>query len=602
MAENYMLDFMRGYKFVDDIDRQKRLDEENKVERDRRFGLMNSAEKRAATTYDQEQEDRTASRGVVNAKKDAFLGLGQAEAKPAPPARDDVYAAWSLNLEEMGVKTGTPEFQQAFSKTKPLIDDPGAAGTALALSDEINKYLDKGSLAPNKLITDYVNIVGAGELAQRGGEDGLTRNVKHFIPNQSGDGFHANLLVKGADGKEYEAPATEGKSADPKDNVVQNFTMDQMVKWYGGSRAALQMIIEAEAKAGKSDTIDAYRAAVQKHTADRQARADSISDYTRKKEIDQKYEKQPPVPIGKYGLYDPKSGKKIVGAAAGGGSGGPGAGKGKWIMGDDGEWEFLQVGEKGQGLGKQHVKQNDDGTTSVYDETTKQSRIIYTPEAAMQKATAMAQAEADAIGSEWTFLQPSAEKTNAEKTNARAKEIYAELMGGEQKPAGNNPPAANKFSPGQILKQGGKTFVVDSSGVPQEKGAKEQAPKQDKPQRGAQESDKSNMSPDQKNATNKARGGYGIAPLPVPNKSLAGGIEANNAKVLAGAAETREKVRASRASKEKTAEEKELARLSEIANTLKEKKARGALSTGKDQADYEKAISLGLITEPTPRR
>lgn len=49
-------------------------------------------------------------------------------------------------------------------------------------------------------------------------------------------------------------------------------------------------------------------------------------------------------------------------------------------------------------------------------------------------------------------------------------------------------------------------------------------------------------------------------------------------------------------------EQKEVARLKEIADTLKAKKARGTLSTGKDQADYEKAVSLGLITEPTRRR
>lgn len=319
---NYALDFMQGYKFVNDINRQDKLDAENKADRERHYGLMDAAENRASTTFDQAQSDRQSQRDIAAAKAKAILG----EPPPQQPAeiqqqaqpRDDVYSAWASNIEGLGVKTGTPEFTGALAKVKPLLDNPEATGTALAMSDEINRYMDKGVLPPNQLMAGYVNIVGAGELSQRGGDDGLTRRVKQFVPNQPGDGFHVNFLVQTPDGKQYEAPATEGKSADPKDNVVQNFTMDQMVKWYGGSRAALQMIVDAEAKAGRSDTIDAYRAAVQKYAADRQSRAENLKDYAIKKQIDQQYEKQPPVAIGRYGLYDPKTGQKIVGAAGGG--------------------------------------------------------------------------------------------------------------------------------------------------------------------------------------------------------------------------------------------------------------------------------------------
>lgn len=108
--------------------------------------------------------------------------------------------------------------------------------------------------------------------------------------------------------------------------------------------------------------------------------------------------------------------------------------------------------------------------------------------------------------------------------------------------------------------------------------------------------EKSNMTPEQRAAADRAAGKG--APLLSRNPALA----VNNERVIREAAETKEKVRAGTAAKESSAEQKEVARLREIADTLKAKKARGALSTGKDQADYEKAISLGLITEPTRRR
>jgi hypothetical protein len=299
--------------------------------------------------------------------------------------------------------------------------------------------------------------------------------------------------------------------------------------------------------------------------------------------------KQPkPVAIGPRGLYDPKSGKTITG---GGGAGGVGGGKGKWIQGEDGEWQFLSTDQTATGKGKQHVKQNDDGTTTIYDETSGESRVAYTPEAAMQKAQAMAQAEMDAVGSQWTSLQPS-----AEKTNARAKEIYAELMGNAVGAPADGKPAAPQFSPGQKLTQGGKSYVVDANGIPQE--AKGKTPAEPKASK-ALENDQSNMNQEQKDAAGRARG-RGLGPLPVPNKALAG-LSANNERVVKEAAATKEKVRAGLSKREKTAEETERARLAGIAETLKAKKARGVLSTGRDQEDYQKALDLGLITAPIQR-
>lgn len=281
MSENFLLDGMRGYKFVRDIKREDMLDANNEADRQARLGIMRSADERAnagavreQTTFEQSQEDRTATRNLAATKNDAVLErLRGPQSQQAQP-RDDVYAGMANALDSMGIKTGTPEFQSALAKVKPLIDNPDEAGKGLALSEGISKYLDSGKLPPGKMWTEYINTVGKSELAARGGDDGLTRSVKDMIPNQSGDGFHFNLLVSTPDGKSYEAPATEGGSADPNDKVVQNFPMEKMLHWFAGSRASLIAIIEAEKAAGKTDTLDAY----QKYAQGKVAKADAVED------------------------------------------------------------------------------------------------------------------------------------------------------------------------------------------------------------------------------------------------------------------------------------------------------------------------------------
>ena len=100
-----------------------------------------------------------------------------------------------------------------------------------------------------------------------------------------------------------------------------------------------------------------------------------------------------------------------------------GGGKGKWVQNEDGEWEFLQAGETTQGMPKETIKVNEDGTTTAYDPVSGTARTIYTPEKAEAVARTKAEAWAKKVGDEWTSLTPS-----EERIQAKADEIKAQLL------------------------------------------------------------------------------------------------------------------------------------------------------------------------------
>ena len=544
---NLMLDFMQGYQFGDSLNRADRAEaRQAKLDTQAADTLA-----RSNHLQDLQLEDYGKKQDATKAQE-AEYHLGQLEKNPDYVVPED-----------------TISWMQA--KQPDLFKRP--AKEQMDKIDGIMRTMSAGGLPAKQEAVDFFNDLYDSQI-------GEGKRIVDLYPGQNG-GIIPELEVMGKDGKTHRAPMTVNRgTAEDGDNVVKEIPMQAIFKDVAMRRQVLGLLHGIQIRGG----------------IDPQATEKKLALAEKEAQIKQKYEKQAPVAIGKYGLYDPKNDKVIAGT--GGGAGGPGGGLstkgGKWIQDEDGEWQFLAPGDSAKGKGKQHVKQNDDGTVTIYDEGAGAARKVYTPEAAMTLAKNMAQEEADAVGSQWTSLQPS-----AEKTNARAQEIYKELMGGAtQQPAANNPSPASQFSPGQTIKQNGKTFVVDDQGVPREQG--KAAPKADRPAapRGAPVKDQSNMTTEQKAAADKASGKVG--PLPVRNPALAG-LSANNERVAREAAETKARIRADTAAKESSAEQKEIARLKEIANTLKAKKARGALSTGKDQADYEKAVSLGLITEPIRR-
>lgn len=415
---NLMLDFMQGYQFGDNINRADRAEaRQTKLDTQNEDTL-----KRSNHLQDLQLEEHGKKQDAVKAQE-AEYHLSQFEKNP-----------------DYTIPEETLSWVQ--SKHPDLFKRP--AKEQVDRIDNVMRKISAGGLPEKQEAIEFFNDLYDSQI-------GEGKRIVDLYPGQNG-GIIPELEVVGKDGKPYRAPMTANRgTAEDGDNIVKEIPMQDIFRDVATRRQVLGLLHGIQIKGG----------------IDPQAAEKKLALVEKEAQIKQKYEKQPPVAIGKYGLYDPKSGKTIAGGGgAAGGLGGPGSGKGKWIMGEDGEWEFLSVGQTGKGMGKQHVKQNDDGSTTVYDEATRTSRIIYTPELALQKAKAMAQAEADEVGSQWTSLQPS-----AEKTNARAKEIYAELMGGAtQPPAANNPSPASQFSPGQTIKQGGKTYVVDDSGVPQEQG------------------------------------------------------------------------------------------------------------------------------------
>lgn len=538
---NLMLDFMQGFQFGDNINRQDRAES--------RQGKLDAQAvdtlKRSNHLQDLQLEDYNKKQDATKAQE-AEYHLGQLEKNPEYVVPEDTIS-W--------MQTKQPDLFKRPAKEQ--IDN----------IDGVMRTISSGGLPAKQEAIDFFNDLYDSQI-------GEGKRIVDLYPGQNG-GIIPELEVMGKDGKTYRAPMTMNRgTAEEGDNVVKEIPMQTIFKDVATRRQVLGLLHGIQIRGG----VDPLAAEKKLALTEKEA------------QIKQKYEKQPPVPIGKYGLYDPKTNTTIAGTGGGGAAGGLNTKGGKWVQDEDGEWTFLAPGDSTKGKGKQHVKQNDDGTVTIYDEGAGAARKVYTPEAAMTLAKSMAQEEADKVGSEWTSLQPS-----ADKTNARAQEIYKDMMGGKQE-QGGKPAPTSQFSPGQTLKQNGKTFVVDEQGVPQEQG--KAAPKEERPAapRGVPVKDQSNMTPEQRAASDKASGG--AAPLPVRNPALVG-LTANNDRVLRAAAETKEKARSG--IKESSGEQKEVARLTEIAGVLKAKKARGALSTGRDQADYEKAVALGLITEPTRR-
>ena len=115
---------------------------------------------------------------------------------------------------------------------------------------------------------------------------------------------------------------------------------------------------------------------------------------------------------------------------------GSGGGKGKWVQDENGEWTFLNTSESTQGLPKETVKENDDGTFQVYDQGSGIARTVYTPAQAKDVARNRAMEESQQAGKglfnrEWSD----------EQVNKRAAEIEQQLLEGSLRQGRSNPAA-----------------------------------------------------------------------------------------------------------------------------------------------------------------
>jgi len=380
---NYALDAMRGYAFVDNIHRQNRND---KIQ----------LEDRAL------QKERYAKQDAYNDK------LRAREEK----TYNDSMALWEINAAEIesifGAElAGNP---QAVKKVGGLLQDPARTGKIIAAHDEISKYISSGKNPPNELTTELINLIGAEELAARGGDDGLNRTAESVVPSNKEGEVMIGFNVTGKDGKTYQAPMTTGASADPQDNQVQSIPVNRLLEWGNGGAATAKAIALARAKAGDNSFLEAYRT-TKKEQADRaiamedyqMQRQDGLSDYESKKKIDQRFEER----------------------YVGGGKGG-----------------------KPQALKTQF---NDDGSVSVYDPNTDKLKVVRTEEQKKELSVQMAEqwAEDQAEG----VLNP---RPKDELIQAKQKEFYNQLNGG-----------TGSLEPMVTVTQNGQTFQVPASSVQQ---------------------------------------------------------------------------------------------------------------------------------------
>lgn len=139
-----------------------------------------------------------------------------------------------------------------------------------------------------------------------------------------------------------------------------------------------------------------------------------------------------------------------------------GGGRGRLVMNENGEWQYVEPDESVPGFIKETVKENDDGTFSVYDPATGTARTVYGDREARAIARNQAEKESEKEGEAWTKME-----WDEEKKKARADEIYQELMRNSQRPQRQKPSTS---SSGISVESGDPVFDAlinkESSGNP----------------------------------------------------------------------------------------------------------------------------------------
>jgi hypothetical protein len=409
---NYMIEALKGYSIVDNIQRNKRMESLALEDREFNRSRIKKQDERADQEYKYQGELRQRDTAEYN---------NQMQLR-------DINAAEIEQIFGPEV-TANP---QAVRKAGSLMQDPARTGKIIAMHDEIGKYMSQGKNPPNELTTQYLNLVGSEELMQRGGDDGLTREVESVVPSNVPGEIMIGFTVTGKDGKKYKAPMTTGASADPSDNQVQSIPLQRLMEWGNGGAMTAKAIAIARAKAGDNSFLEEYRAA-QQETAKRQQemqdhqmkRGHGLEDYAAKKAIDSGYDNK------KRGtdLADYEAKRQI-----------------------DAKYKSKD--------GKKTVKANEDGSFLVFDQETEEAKVVYPPAVARQRAAEMAMM----WGEEESAGILNKDKTE-EEIKAKADEFYAELMGEDPEPM-------------VAVTQNGQTFQVPAAMVPRQAQA---ATTEDKP-------------------------------------------------------------------------------------------------------------------------
>jgi len=259
---NYMLDAMQGYKFVNDINRQ-----------DERDKMLNQQHTMAMDREQRAVDQDLANKNVAKMTNDAVLaGLGgdglQPQAQPVQNVQQPqqqqqqehpVFQGWKQQLTKYGIDPNSPQGAMATEKARPLLENPEALGKAMYHSDVIMRSLGAGKLPPRKDYVSLLNIAEGPAINARAVAQGNAAGVLHDVfPGPDGKSVVMELKLTRPDGTEYLAPATTGKSTDPKDNQVQLFPIATMAERLGTTVEGMRMILAAQSAAGSTAAVDHY--------------------------------------------------------------------------------------------------------------------------------------------------------------------------------------------------------------------------------------------------------------------------------------------------------------------------------------------------------
>jgi len=114
-------------------------------------------------------------------------------------------------------------------------------------------------LPPRKDYVSLLNIAEGPAINARAVAQGNAAGVLHDVfPGPDGKSVVMELKLTRPDGTEYLAPATTGKSTDPKDNQVQLFPIATMAERLGTTVEGMRMILAAQSAAGSTAAVDHY--------------------------------------------------------------------------------------------------------------------------------------------------------------------------------------------------------------------------------------------------------------------------------------------------------------------------------------------------------
>ena len=188
---------MRGYSFVDNLQRQHAADARQIVEQGQRDALF--------------QQSQDAYQKSLKDESDTTAGLRQ-------------WTAQTLGQE-------LPD--QGITKLNHLVDNPETAKKIVMDHDQIQSAIGSGKMPSSKELLQFGNTAWKQELDARGAKNGVKMELTGIHPAPGSKGVFFEVTVTKPDGTTYKAPLTEGGGLadDPNsgDHKVQEFSVPDLL-------------------------------------------------------------------------------------------------------------------------------------------------------------------------------------------------------------------------------------------------------------------------------------------------------------------------------------------------------------------------------------